>query len=453
MRRLALVVVTAVAAILACHGLAAEPRISVYADVDRPVVMAGCDETIVIKVGLSALPDACRSRRAPLNVALVIDKSGSMGSETKMANAKRGAIEVVERLSSDDVLALVVYDTGPRVVIPAQPVRDKDHLVDLISSITPGGRTALYGGVALGADEVRRHISWEYENRIILLSDGLANVGPSSAWDLARLGSALDEEGLTVTTIGVGTDYNEDLMTALADRSGGNSYFAARSSDLPEIFAEEIGDAMNVAARSVRIRVYCRDGARPIAIPGRGGQIKGQVMTVDLGKVYGKNDKYALFEVQVPREAAGKLRDIAEVSVEYADPTTNQSLVENRQVSVAYAEDRQVVDQRLNKQVMKEVALTRTSDLKRQAVALADRGDAAGAAALVQKGAFELEKAAQQCDKDEEMLGEAAKCSAISNDITANDGLTKYQRKRVVNQAYTQTTQQSYAPDRGQPEN
>jgi len=138
---------------------------------------------------------------------------------------------------------------------------------------------------------------------------------------------------------------------------------------------------------------------------------------------------------------------VAEISVEYADPYTNVTQGESRQVSVAYAEDQRLVDERVNKQVLKEVALTRTSEMKREAVVLADRGDAAGAAALVRKGAFELEKAAEQCDKDKEMLEEAKACAAISADITANDGLTKFQRKRVVNEAYTQTIQQSFVPE------
>ena len=446
MKRL-LFALAAVVAVLACRSVSAEPRIRVYADIDRPAVMAGRAETVIIKVGLSGMADGSAARRTPLNVALVLDKSGSMGSEAKMANAKRGAIEVVERLSYDDVLALVVYDTGPRVVIPAQPVRDKDRLIDIISSIRPGGRTALYGGVCLGADEVRRHLSWEYENRIILLSDGLANVGPSSTGDLTYLGRDLGNKGITVTTIGVGTDYNEDLMTALADRSGGNSYFASSSSELPRIFAEEIGEAMAVAAREVRIRVMCTGGARPVSIVGREGDISGQSMTVTIGKVYGKSDKYALFEVQAPAEATGRSLDVAEVSVQYVDPYTNQTVADSRRVSIVTQEDERLVEERTNKQIVKEFALTRNSELKREAVALADRGDVTGAAALVKQGAFELEKAAERCDKDKEILGEAQMCEAISQDITANNGLTKYQRKRVVNQAYTQTTQQTYVSE------
>jgi Ca-activated chloride channel family protein len=451
MKRLLFALAAAVVAVLACRSLSAEPRIRVYADVDRPAVLAGREETIIIKVGLSGVADGCSARRPPLNVALVLDKSGSMGSEAKMANAKRGAIEVVERLSYDDVLALVVYDTGPRVVFPAQPVHDKSRLIDIISSIRPDGRTALYDGVSLGAAEVRRHLSWEFENRIILLSDGLANVGPSSTGDLAYLGRDLGNEGITVTTIGVGTDYNEDLMTALADRSGGNSYFASSSSELPRIFAEEIGEAMAVAAREVRIRIMCTGGARPISIVGREGEISGQSMTVTIGKIYGKNDKYALFEVQAPAGPTGRSLDVAEVSVEYVDPYTNETIADSRRVSLAYQQDERLVEEKTNREIVKEFALTRNSEFKREAVALADRGDVAGAAALVKKGAFELEKAAERCDKDKEMLGEAKICEAISADITANSGLTKYQRKCVVNQAYTQTTQQTYVPQEKKP--
>jgi Ca-activated chloride channel family protein len=369
-----------------------------------------------------------------------------MASGAKMANAKRGAIEVVERLNSDDILALVVYDSSPRVAIPAQRVRDKGALMEMISSIEPGGRTALYGGVWMGADEVRGHIAWEYENRIILLSDGLANVGPSSTEELAHLGDMLGEDDITITTIGVGTDYNEDLMTALADRSGGNAYFASTSSELPRIFSEEIGEAMTVAAKDVRIRVYCTEGVRPISILGRGGEISGRSMSVAIGKIYSKNDKFALFEVQVPGEPSGQMFDVADVSVEYEDPHTNQKLSDSRRVTIAYHEDEKVVAEKINKPVVKQVALTKTSDLKQRAVKLADRGDYAGAASLIKKSAFELENAAKRCDNDREILGEAETCEAISQDITTNQGLTKYQRKCVVNQVYTQTTQQTYVP-------
>jgi Ca-activated chloride channel family protein len=342
---------------------------------------------------------------------------------------------------------LVVYDCSPHIVIPAQHVRDKGALIEIISGIWAGGSTALHGGVSYGAAEVRRHLFWQYENRIILLSDGLANVGPSTTEALACLGRSLSEEGITVTTIGVGLDYNEDLMTALASESGGNAYFASSARDLPEIFAEEIGEAMTVVARDIWIRIRCADGVHPVGILGRVGEISGQLMSVAIKTLVGDNDRYALFEIQVPAGRTGSCREVAEVEVDYADPGTNKRQSDLRRVTLAYEGDDKIVDEKLNRQVVKETALTRMSEAKREAVKLADKGDHQAACAVIEAGAFQLEKAAEQCDKDKELLGEVANCRSISNEIGANDGLTRGGRKSVVNQVYTQTTQQVYVPD------
>jgi Ca-activated chloride channel family protein len=447
MRLFTLAVVLCMASLMLCGCLQAESRVRVYADVDKPVVLGGAGDRVVVKVGLEGLHLPVMPGRPPLNVAIVLDKSGSMASYSKMENAKAGAIEIVERLTREDVLSLVVYDDRPHLVIAAQPVRDKDRLIGIISEISAGGSTALYGGVTLGADQVRRNVSWEYVNRVILLSDGLANVGPQSTQELAYLGRSLGDEGITVTTIGVGLDYNEDLMTALAATSGGNSYFASTGRELPRIFAEEIGEAMTVAARDVRIRVYCPDQVRPVGIIGREGSISGQTMSVTVGELYRKNDKFALFEVEVPRNKAGKKLEIAQVTVEYSDPYTNQRMVDNRTVMITYDESQEVVREQQNQEIIKDAALTRSSETKKEAVRLADRGDFKAAAGLMQQNAFELEKVAGQCDKDDELLEEASVCEGISSDISSNEGLTSYQRKRVVNQAFAQTIQQGFVSD------
>jgi Ca-activated chloride channel family protein len=448
MRHVTFVLLVSLAVGVAGLSSSGSAGIRVRADVDRPFVLAGRDETIVIRVRLEGAGDLLRRKRMPLNVAVVLDKSGSMSGDNKMENAKIGAIEIVERLARDDIFSLVVYDNAPSVVIPAQHVRDKDALIRMISRIQAGGSTALYGVVCFGASEVRRSMSREYVNRIILLSDGLANVGPQSTSELAALGSALGREGMTVTTIGVGLDYNEDLMTALAARSEGNAYFASSSSELPKIFAEEIGEAMTLVARDIRIRINCADGVIPLSVVGREGLINGREMTVQVGKLYGINEKYALFEVRLPRHAGGKRLEVACVEVEYAEPNADKTVNSSHRIEVTYHGDRSVVDQQQNTEIMKQAALTRTSDRKREAVALADQGDYNGAATLIKKNAFELEKVAEWCDKDEELLDEAEVCEEISADISANEGLTRYQRKSVVNQAYTQSTQQGYVPDK-----
>src|SRR5581483_2232947 len=141
----------------------------------------------------------------------------------------------------DDVFSFVVYSDDARVLVPAQHVEDKDALKAKIARIDAEGSTALYAGVKRGAAEMDEYLSDKRINRIILLSDGLANVGPSSPRELRRLGGDLAERGIAVTTIGVGADYNEDLMAGLAEASDANYYYVKDTEKLPEIFNKELG--------------------------------------------------------------------------------------------------------------------------------------------------------------------------------------------------------------------
>src|SRR4029453_6495545 len=127
-----------------------------------------------------------------------------------------------DQIAPGDYLSVITYSDHAQVVFPAQQVEDKEALKARLSRIQPSGSTALYAGVKLGAEQVERHLSSKRINRVILLSDGLANVGPSSPRDLRQLGHALSERGLAVSTIGVGDDYNEDLMAGLAEASDAN---------------------------------------------------------------------------------------------------------------------------------------------------------------------------------------------------------------------------------------
>ena len=155
----------------------------------------------------------------------------------------------------------------------AQSAKNAEKLVDLVRQLQAGGGTALYAGVNQGAAEVRKNLDGEYFNRIILLSDGLANEGPSSPADLIRLGRALVKEDISVSTVGLGAGYNEDLMTGLAKEGQGNLYFAETSKELPGIFDAEIGDALSVVARHATLRIELEGGVRPIRLIGRQGSI------------------------------------------------------------------------------------------------------------------------------------------------------------------------------------
>ncbi|MCL2010418.1 MAG: VWA domain-containing protein, partial [Synergistaceae bacterium] len=209
---------------------------------DMPAVLTEERQSVIVRA-LVRPGDGVVRKRIPLAVALVLDKSGSMLSENRIENAKIGAMKGLERLGAGDVATLIVYDYEASVIVTPMPASEKNVFFRPISGISAGGSTALYDGVRLGAEQILPFVNDGYVARIILLSDGIANVGPSSTWELARFGRALAEQEMTITTIGLGLDYNEDLMTALAAESGGNAYFARNAESLSDIFTRDMMDA------------------------------------------------------------------------------------------------------------------------------------------------------------------------------------------------------------------
>jgi len=242
-------------------------------ETDRAILPAGGSQNVVLKITLDAPATPLNIKRPKVNLALVLDQSGSMGGN-KIKQAKSAAIEALTRLGLEDVFSVVVYDNNVHTIVPAQNARNIQGIIQTIKQINAGGSTALFGGVSQGAAELRKNIENDFVHRIILLSDGLANVGPRMPSDLGRLGAALIKENISVTTVGVGTDYNEDLMAQLAQKSDGNTYFVESGYDLPRIFGSELGDVLNVVAKKVKVTIVLPDGVSAVNIIGREGRIK-----------------------------------------------------------------------------------------------------------------------------------------------------------------------------------
>jgi Ca-activated chloride channel homolog len=237
-------------------------------DPDRQLVPAGKDQEVVVKVDLDS-DTGRRPDRLPLNVAVVIDHSGSMAG-AKIEKTKQAAMQLIDQLTAKDNLALVEFDNTVEVLFPSQHVVDREALKAQVQRIQPGGSTALYAGVEAGGNQLLEIESrTDRINRVILLSDGLANVGPSSTSALKVLGRSLSLRGVSVSTIGVGDDYNEDLMAGLAEASDANYYYVQDAEKLPEIFAKELGGLETVTARNVQIVIACADGVEPIDLIGR----------------------------------------------------------------------------------------------------------------------------------------------------------------------------------------
>ncbi len=202
--------------------------------------------------------------RVPLNLCLVIDRSGSMSGD-KLKYAKEAAKFLVDQLGTEDYLSIVTYENGVQVLAPTQKVQHKDHFHKLIASIETAGSTNLSGGLMEGYNQVKKNLKSGYLNRVLLMSDGLANMGIVEPMSIRALASTANmRDGISTSTFGVGADFNEDLMLGIAENGSGNYYFIQNPDEIPEIFKKELNGLLNVVAQNVNIEIEMPTGTRVI---------------------------------------------------------------------------------------------------------------------------------------------------------------------------------------------
>lgn len=399
-------------------------ELTLGADLGHSVINTKSRDRVYLRLSLKALAAATRERRAPINVALVIDHSGSMSGE-RLAAAKKGAEVALERLGADDIVSLVTYNHEVDVLREAGRVgSNRDALERAISRITASGTTALYAGVKEGSEQVKAFRSDTKVNRVVLLSDGLANVGPSSPAELADLGRELAGKGISVSTIGLGLEYNEDLMQRLAAASDGNHVFVERPSDLAEIFDREFGDALSIAARDITITIECKAGFRPTRVLGREADISGDRVTLKLTQLPAEIERYVVLELEPPANAVAADRDVARIEVSYLDLGTGAKSSVAADVKARFSDDANEAEASVNKAVMSQVAEQVATENSERAVELRDKGDIAGARKVLEDNAAYLNQ-----QKDALAVGSAAAPPAPAAALSTLDKLEAKSRE------------------------
>ncbi|MCF6246676.1 MAG: VWA domain-containing protein [Desulfobacula sp.] len=427
--------------VLTSMAVAATPvsKVICKVETDRAVLPAGDSQNVVLKVTLDAPPTPVHINRPKVNLALVLDQSGSM-SGTKIEQAKAAAVEALTRLGVQDVFGVVVYDTNVHTIVPAQNAINLNGIIRTIKQISAGGSTALFGGVSQGAAEIRKNIENDYIHRIILLSDGLANVGPRLPEDLGRLGAALLKENISVTTVGVGVDYNEDLMARLAQRSDGNTYFVESGFDLPRIFAAELGAVLNVVAKQVKVTITLSRDVRPVNIIGREGRIKGRKIELSMNQLYGDQEKYALVEVNLPKSIAGSKIKIAQVEVRYENPFNKREEISLGSSYASFSSDLEKVAESSNIDVIREYQLNLNALAQEKAIQLSDQGKNSEAVKKLKQSAAKLEKLGRLY-KDKALLKEA-EAVVDQAELIEEKGMSKKSRKVLRTKSYQMKNQQ-----------
>ncbi len=354
---------------------AAEAQSQVQIDLafGKPVVLLeNPDGVNYLKIGLRGAPVLKAKSRPPVNLAIVLDRSGSMQGE-KLENAKKAAVMAIERLDRQDILSVVAYDSTVQVIVPATRVSDRHEIIRAVNQLEAGSNTALFAGVSKGAQEVRKFFEPGRVNRIILLSDGLANEGPSSPEELGELGASLGREGITVTTFGLGLGYNEDLMSQLARRSDGNHAFIEHPKELAKVFDLEFGDVLSVMAQEVRLTVDCEQ-MTPIRALGRDVTIRGRRIEAELNQLYANQEKFILVEVRVDRDLNPQQKPEVRVEVQYRNMLAAKRDTLNSSLTLEYTRDPKEAAARENSSVMVDVVNLLANENYKLATRLRDEG-------------------------------------------------------------------------------
>jgi Ca-activated chloride channel family protein len=343
---------------------------------------------------LSFREDVPNPQRRPLNVALVLDRSGSMAG-VPLRYAQQAAANFVDRLQPEDRLSIVVYDDQVDTLLDAQLVTDKEAIKRIISGIRAGGLTNLSGGWLRGCELVAKHQGEQQVNRVLLLTDGQANAGITQSKVLISTAAKKGEEGISTTTLGFGEHFEEDLLIGMARAAGGNFYFIQSPDDAAEVFAAELDSLKAVAAQNLTVTLKPLGAVQVTDVlslartePQAGGEL-----LLRLGDVYENEDKLLGLQLSLPSLPSGPhqllqltyradvIRNgaVEAVSGDYTVQVTAGSID-----AVAAATDSRVT---------LDLAVLRIGRDKERAVDLADAGQHAEAEALLRQVIADLQAA------------------------------------------------------------
>ena len=345
---------------------------------DKKVIFDQKASQRILEISITPPSRKQTNDRAPLNLSLVLDRSGSMHGE-KIHYVKQAAAHVVDLLEEKDIASVVVYDDEVETVVASGNMTAdfKRKAKSLIHSISSGNSTFLSGGWLKGCEHVAENANNETINRTLLLTDGLANVGIQDTDELATHASELFRRGVTTSCFGVGLGYNEHLLEAMANSGGGNFHFLETSNAIPLVFEREFNELVEVAYRDVEVSLQIPNGVRVSVSASWPNEIKDHRLTIFLGNLYSERTQ----KIYVKLEFNNKV-DGSEVTfpVRIHGKGAEEQLIEHSQtISYLKVPESEENSAPVNKVLLERYAEVDLADKATEALKLERSGDRTGA--------------------------------------------------------------------------
>jgi Ca-activated chloride channel family protein len=371
-------------------------EVKLVATLARPKILANANPQLnyvlleVIPVG-EGLPQS-----APLNLCLVLDRSGSMAGQ-KIENLRRAVELVIDQLDPMDILSIVIFDDRAEVLVPATPVTDKNALKAKVKGITDRGGTEMSKGMQLGIQELQKHLTPDRVSRMVLLTDG-QTYGDED--ECQKLANQLAQLSVPLYAFGLGEDWNEDLLDALANATkslGGFAEFIERPEQILRHFEFAVRSAKRVVARNAYLTLKLAQGVGPRQvwrvlplIANLGYQpISDRDVQVPLGDLERDEGQAVLLEFSVTSKPKGVFR-IMQAEVTYDLPHENRYGEKVKaDIVMEFTDDAQAVQQ-VNPRVMNLVEKATAFKLQTRALDAARAGDISTATRLLRQSATRL---------------------------------------------------------------
>lgn len=345
--------------------------------------------------------------RPPLNVAVVLDRSGSMGGR-KLRHAKQAAETIVDGLGSRDRLSLITYNAGATVAYPATAMDDgsKHSVKRRIRHIRDSGGTNIGAALDKGFRQLRSSQDEESVNRMILLSDGKPTVGQSDTDRLAERAETILKQGVSVTSMGVGLDYNEDLMTAMANVGGGNYYFIDSPEKVVSMFEEELAGLAETVAKSASLIVEFGEEVELKSVRGYPGDESNGRLRVSLSEFAARQNKSVLLEMAGTFDSEDP-EPVVDIELSYEDLHRDEEAHESATLTAVASTDAAKIADSFDQSVVSRVQQVEVAETLEEAMEAYKGGEVERAQQMVQKRKRKLQEAKRDYDLQPEQVGTA----------------------------------------------
>ncbi len=324
-------------------------------------------------------------KRPPVNLAVVIDRSGSMAGE-KLAHARQAAQHLVEQLRSGDRFAVVVYGSDVQVVFPSSPADEatKAAAVRAIDGIMDEGGTNLSGGLTVGLQQIVDQAKAQAVSRIVLISDGLANEGIVDRNDLAEMAREIAQRGISITTVGVGLDFDERTMTRIAESGRGNYYFVESAAMLSELFATELDKMGATTGSEVRLSIAPNAGVQILEAYGYPMQLEGGRAIIPISDLHSGEQRKVVLRIAVDAKKVGGI-DLGTIDLAFRPTGTHELARATVKWTAEVTDDMQIVLESRDREAVRHIERALTAKAIDDATQMYENGQQAAAMRLLDK--------------------------------------------------------------------